>query len=96
MIRLQLPIDENIKLLLSTIGYACRTSLTMELGAFLSDREAGYFSKNEYRLTAIQDLQSHIEISENGENMVLVLHPRTIETDKVLQKIIEQWQNNMA
>ncbi len=89
MIRLQLPINENIELLLSAIGYERCTSFHLGLEAFLSDKKQGHFSKKEYLLTGTMDMQSHIKILENGNDMILVLHPRSAEVDETLQKIID-------
>jgi lipopolysaccharide biosynthesis glycosyltransferase len=91
MIRVNLARDDNFELLLEVIGYERMVSLDMELELFLEDLEKGFFTKNEYRLAATQDMMAHLEIESESLNITLELHPRVSSVDECLAKILDAY-----
>ncbi|AXN30192.1 hypothetical protein [Vibrio coralliilyticus] len=89
MIQVELPLDDNIELLLEAIGHERQELLNMELAEFLQYRDKGYFTRTKYRLSASADMNAHIEVSiSNNDHLVLVLQPRTESAQPELERII--------
>ncbi|GLO62435.1 hypothetical protein MACH09_29430 [Vibrio sp. MACH09] len=89
MIQVELPLDDNIELLLEAIGHERQELLNMELAEFLQYRDKGYFTRTKYRLSASADMNAHIEVSiSNNDHLVLVLQPRTESVQSELERIV--------
>ncbi|TOD34395.1 hypothetical protein [Vibrio parahaemolyticus] len=89
MIQVELPLDDNIELLLEAIGYERQEQLNMELAEFLQYRDKGYFTRTKYRLSASADMNAHIEVAlSNNDYLVLVLQPRAESVQPALERII--------
>ncbi|UPQ89660.1 hypothetical protein [Vibrio sinaloensis] len=89
MIQVELPIDDNIELLLEAIGYERQEQLNMELAEFLQYRDKGYFTRTKYRLSASANMNAHIEVSiSDNDYLVLVLQPRAKLVQPAIERII--------